>query len=325
MKLVRFHADGAVRVGAMDGGDVVDARAAIGLARPLSALDQAALSEMTPLIEAGPRGLDLMAEALHASKVRGAARYKLAAVRLLAPVIPGLILASGGNYKDHRDEKEEAPLAGREPEYFFKPPRGVIGPDDPLELDPRVTKKLDYEVELAPVIGRTGRHIPEKKALDHVFGYTIINDVTARDRQVRYRVDGTMFYESGSSKNFDSCAPMGPYILTADEVKDPQALWLKTRVNDELRQNNTTANMIFSVAHLIHFFSTFLTLHPGYAIATGTPGGTAWSTDAALGGRPYARNDVVRARGYLQVGDTVRCEIEKLGTLRNTVGGPQHP
>jgi 2-keto-4-pentenoate hydratase/2-oxohepta-3-ene-1,7-dioic acid hydratase in catechol pathway len=118
---------------------------------------------------------------------------------------------------------------------------------------------------------------------------------------------------------------MGPYILTADELPDPQTLTLKTYVNEELRQNNTTANMIFPAAYLIHFFSTFLTLYPGYVISTGTPGGTAWAGDKELGGRPYTRNDVVRARDYLQVGDVVRCEIEKLGVLRNTVGGPQHP
>ena len=209
MKLVRFYADGDLRVGAIDGEDAVDARAALVQSRTLSALDAAALSDMVPLIEAGSRGLDLMAEAIHLSRTYGTGRYALKSVRLRAPLIPGLILASGGNYKDHRDEKEEAPLAGREPEYFFKTPHAVIGPDDPLELDPRVTHKLDYEVELAPVIGRTGRHIPKEKALEHVFGYTIINDVTARDRQVRYRPDGTMFYESGSSKNFDSSAPMG--------------------------------------------------------------------------------------------------------------------
>ena len=131
---------------------------------------------------------------------------------MLAPLAPGLILASGGNYKDHRDEKDEAPLAGREPEFFFKTPRSVIGPDDWIERDPRVTKKLDYEVELAVIIGKRGRHIARERALDHVFGYTILNDVTARERQVRFRPDGSYFYEAGSSKNFDTSTPMGPSI-----------------------------------------------------------------------------------------------------------------
>jgi 2-keto-4-pentenoate hydratase/2-oxohepta-3-ene-1,7-dioic acid hydratase in catechol pathway len=325
MKLVRFHAHGALRVGAIDGEEVVDARTAIELKRPLSEVEAAMLHDMVPLIEGGPRALDLVDEAIAISRAQEAARRKVSDVRLLAPLAPGLILASGGNYKDHRDEKDEAPLAGREPEYFFKTPRSVIGPDDLIERDPRVTKKLDYEVELAVIIGKRGRHIALERALDHVFGYTILNDVTARERQVRFRPDGSYFYEAGSSKNFDTATPMGPYILTADELPDPQTLALKTYVNEELRQNNSTSNMIFPAAYLVHFFSTFLTLYPGYTISTGTPGGTAWGSDKELGGRPYMRNDVVRAKDYLQVGDVVRCEIERLGVLRNTVAGPQHP
>jgi 2-keto-4-pentenoate hydratase/2-oxohepta-3-ene-1,7-dioic acid hydratase in catechol pathway len=234
-----------------------------------------------------------------------------------------LILASGGNYSDHRDEKDEAPLAGREPEFFFKTPHTVVGPDEPLELDPRVTTKLDYEVELAVVIGKTGRHIPEDRVLDHIFGYTIINDITARERQVRYKSDGSMFYEAGSSKNFDKSTPIGPCIVTRDEIPNPQNLALRTYVNKELRQNNNTKNMTYSGAYLAHFFSTFLTLYPGYMIATGTPGGTAWGNDPELGGKPYSRNDVVRG-GYLQIGDVVSCEVEGIGALSNPVGGPQH-
>ena len=325
MKLVRFHAHGALRIGAIDGEEVVDARAAIELKRPLSDLEAALLHDMVPLIEGGASALGLIEEAIAISRSKEGARTKLAAVRLLAPVTPGLVLASGGNYKDHRDEKNEAPLAGHEPEYFFKTPRSVIGPDDLIERDPRVTKKLDYEVELAVIMGKRGRHISRERALEHVFGYTILNDVTARERQVRFRADGSYFYEAGSSKNFDTSTPMGPYILTADELPDPQTLSLKTYVNEELRQNNSTSNMIFSAAELVHFFSTFLTLYPGYAIATGTPGGTAWGGDKELGGKPYTRNDVVRAKDYLQIGDVVRCEIEKLGVLRNTVTGPMHP
>lgn len=325
MKLVRFAAGGGARVGVIDGEHIVDARAALESSRSLSLVETAMLQEMTPLIESGSGGLDLLEEALFASRVHAAARHPLSSVRLFAPLCPGLVLASGGNYKDHRDEKDEAPLAGKEAEFFFKTPRSVIGPDAPIERDPRVTTKLDYEVELAVVIGRRGRHLSKEKALAHVFGYTILNDVTARERQVRFRPDGSYFYEAGSSKNFDTSTPMGPYILTADECPDPQTLWLKTYVNEELRQNNTTAHMIFPVSHLVHFFSTFLTLYPGYVIATGTPGGTAWGSDASLGGRPYARNDVVRAKDYLQVGDVVRCEIDKLGVLKNPVVGPQHP
>jgi 2-keto-4-pentenoate hydratase/2-oxohepta-3-ene-1,7-dioic acid hydratase in catechol pathway len=325
MKLLRYYHQGKVRVGAVDGEEVVDILSALRLKRSLSDLEAAMLQETTALIEGGEGALDLANEALAVSRSRGFARNRMADTRPLAPLVPSLILASGGNYQDHRDEKDEAPLAGKEPEYFFKTPRSVIGPDDPIEKDPRVTNKLDYEVELAVVIGRRGRHIPKEKALDHIFGYTILNDVTARERQVRFRPDGSYFYEAGSSKNFDSSTPLGPYIVTADELTEPQNLYVKTFVNDELRQNNRTSNMIFSCNDLVHFFSTFLTMYPGYVIATGTPGGTAWGGDPELGGRPYERNDVVRARGYLQEGDVVRCEIERIGVLRNTVVGPQHP
>ena len=320
MKLVRFKNNGNVSVGLIDGDCVIDVQAALRSNGNLSADEAYLVSDTVPLLDSGNLGLTLLKRALNAGD--GKWRTPIANVHLAAPLMPRLILASGGNYMDHREEKDEAPLAGKEPEYFFKTPMSVIGPDDEIELEPRVTKKLDYEVELAIVIGKKGRHIPEADALEYVFGYTILNDVTARDKQVRFKADGTMFYEAGSSKNFDTSTPIGPYIATRDEIFDPQELRLCTYVNDELRQNNMTSNMIFNCAKLIHYFSTYLTLYPGYVIATGTPGGTAWAGDADLGGKPYTRNDVVRAKSYLNVGDVVRCEIEKLGSLRNKVSGP---
>ncbi len=327
MKVVRFSekTGETIRVGLLDEDHVIDVRAVAESGGRLSPEDIAALADVVPLMDAGEHGRRLLSRALDAGKKPGAWRRPVADVRLRAPLAPRLILASGGNYMDHREEKDEAPLAGREPEFFFKTPMSVIGPDDPIERDPRVTTKLDYEVELAVVIGKKGRHIPKDRAVEHIFGYTILNDVTARERQVRFRPDGSHFYEAGSSKNFDTSTPMGPYIATTDEIANPQSLWLRTKVNDELRQNNTTANMIFKCSELVSFFSTFLTLYPGYVIATGTPGGTAWASDKELGGRPYQRNDVVRARGYMQVGDRVCCEIENLGTLSNPVVGPMFP
>lgn len=321
MKVLRFQYQQELRIGLLDGDSIIDVVEALSAKGTLSAEDRAIVSDMVPLIDAGERGRALLGRALGA----GAGPWKRAgsSVQVVAPLLPRLILASGGNYMDHREEKDEAPLAGREPEYFFKTPLSVIGPGDAIELEPRVTKKLDYEVELAIVIGKKGRHIPESKALDHVFGYTVLNDVTARDKQVRFKPDGSMFYEAGSSKNFDTSTPIGPYIATRDEIPDPQKLRLRTKVNDELRQNNTTGNMVFGCAKLISYFSTYLTLYPGYVIATGTPGGTAWASDQELGGRPYERNDVVRARGYLQVGDRVCCEIEGLGALCNVVAAPK--
>jgi 2-keto-4-pentenoate hydratase/2-oxohepta-3-ene-1,7-dioic acid hydratase in catechol pathway len=184
--------------------------------------------------------------------------------------------------------------------------------------DSIVTKKLDYEVELAVVIGKPGRHIPVANALDHVFGYTVANDVTARDRQAVPHPQGGWQYALGPGKNFDTAAPLGPWIVTRDEIPDPQNLQLRTYVNDELRQSNSTAKMIWSVAEIVAFFSQFYTLQPGFLLETGTPGGTAWATDPEIGGKPFDRDDVVR-RGYLQVGDVVRVEIEGIGSLANPI------
>ena len=174
-------------------------------------------------------------------------------------------------------------------------------------------------LSLAIVIGKPGRHISAERALEHVFGYTIVNDVTARDRQAMLRADGSSVYNLGPGKNFDTCAPIGPAIVTAEEISDPQNLELKTRVNGELRQNNPTAKMVWSCAQLIAFFLTFVTLRPGVAISTGTPGGTAWGTDPEPGGKKPMRKYVVAPTGYLRVGERVVCEIERIGKLENNV------
>ncbi|HTV71891.1 MAG TPA: fumarylacetoacetate hydrolase family protein, partial [Rhizobiaceae bacterium] len=236
MKFVSFRHKSGIRVGVLDGDDIVDVREALA-GSSLSETDVAAIATMNALIEAGQQGLDLALQALAKSKASGAGRTPYASAKLDVPHRPGLILASGGNYSDHRDEKEEAPLAGREPEFFFKTPHTVVAHGDPLEIDPRVTSKLDYEVELAVVIGKKGRHISIDNVADHIFGYTVLNDVTARERQVRYKTDGSMFYESGSSKNFDNSTPIGPCIVTPDELGDPQNLTLRTLVNNQVRQS----------------------------------------------------------------------------------------
>ena len=134
--------------------------------------------------------------------------------------------------------------------------------------DPVVTKKLDYEVELAVVIGKPGRHIPAERALEHVFGYTVANDVTARDRQAVPHPQGGWEYALGPGKNFDTSAPLGPWIVTRDEIPDPQDLQLRTYVNGEVRQSNSTAKMIWSVAEIVAFFSHFYTLQPGFLLET---------------------------------------------------------
>ena len=318
MKLIRYaHASGP-RTALLHDGQVVDPLAideALGI---LDAEARRSLASIDMIIAAGSSALAQFERARVAAQGRSLALPRLADVTLLAPLVPPIILCAGSNYVDHNKEKAESPLKGKEPEFFLKSPTCVIGPGQPILWDRRVTKKLDYEVELAVVIGKPGRHVRVEDALDHVFGYTILNDVTARDRQVRVR-DGVTWYELGSSKNFDSSAPLGPCLVTADEIPDPQALDLRTTVNGEMRQNNNTRSMKFGVAYLIHFFSTNMTLHPGMVISTGTPGGTGWASDPELGGVSYKRDDIVRPAGYLATGDVIACSIEGIGTLENRV------
>ena len=313
MRFVRYERNGALRLGVLDGDDVVDLLDAAP--NGTSAKMLAAFADMTLLIAAGAAGIKAACAALDSAGA--AARMPLAKAQLRSPLAPTLILCSGENYWDHREEKPE--VTRKDPEFFLKTGLGVIGPGDDIIRDERVTQKLDYETELLIVIGKPGRHIPAARALEHVYGYSVMNDVTARDRQVTLRPDGSSVYNLGPGKNFDTCAPIGPALVTADEVPDPQNLALKTYVNGELRQSNTTGKMIWTCAQLVEFFSTFVTLQPGVVISTGTPGGTAWGTDPELGGKKPMRKDVVTAKGYLQPGDKVICEIKGVGRLVNKV------
>jgi 2-keto-4-pentenoate hydratase/2-oxohepta-3-ene-1,7-dioic acid hydratase in catechol pathway len=304
MKVCTYALDGRERLGFVAGSDVVEA--------------PAEFKDMLAFIQAGEAGR----RAAEAAMAKGA-RRPLASVKLMPPIRPATMLCSGSNYTDHNKEKANTPISGKEPEFFVKTADCVIGTGDKIIYDERLTKKLDAETELAIVIGSAGRHIPVERALEHVFGYTIVNDVTARDRQVRRNEQGFTWYELGRSKCFETSGPTGPWIVTADEVGDPQKLWLRTRINGELRQSSSTGNMIFSCAHLIHFFSANMTLRPGTIIITGTPGGTAWSTDPELGGKWVGGDgseQLVPAKGYLKPGDVIECELEKIGVLRNTVG-----
>jgi acylpyruvate hydrolase len=206
---------------------------------------------------------------------------------LLAPLRPGKLIGVGLNYRDHAAETG-APLPA-EPLLFAKFPSAVTGPDAPVTR-PAYTEELDYEGELCVVIGRRARHVPEAQALEHVFGYAVMDDITARDRQ---RAEP----QWARAKGGDGFAPFGPWITTADEVPDPQALGIRTWVNGELRQDGTTADMVFSVAELVAWCSTAFTLEPGDVITTGTPAGVG------VGRRPPA---------FLAPGDRVRIEIERL-------------
>jgi 2-keto-4-pentenoate hydratase/2-oxohepta-3-ene-1,7-dioic acid hydratase in catechol pathway len=309
MRLVSFVQAGEERLGFQHGDHVVDPLLASG--------DRERFSNALAFIKSGSAGLKA-AQAILANPPK-ASLLARGSLTLAAPHRPATILCSGSNYHDHNAEKANTPISGKEPEFFVKTADCVVGPDEPIVFDARMSKKLDCETELAVVIGKAGRHIPVERALEHVFGYTIVNDVTARDRQVRRTPEGMTWYELGSGKAFDSSAPLGPRIVTADEISDPQKLKLQSRVNGELRQSSSTANMIWTCAELIHFFSRNFTLKPGMVIITGTPAGTAWSADKELGGKGVTQPGLVPATRYCLPGDVVECEVEKIGVLRNPV------
>jgi 2-keto-4-pentenoate hydratase/2-oxohepta-3-ene-1,7-dioic acid hydratase in catechol pathway len=327
MKLVRFTVlkghPPTERIGVLDGQRVAELSArSLGLGDDKSGWFQS----ITSFIAGGDAALGAARDGMEKLFASGSAVHRIEDVKLLAPFLPSTILCAGSNYHSHNREKAAAPLSGKEPEFFIKTSDCVIGPDDGIVYDEALTKKLDCETELAIVIGKAGRHIPVASALDHVFGYSIINDVTARDRQVRKKPDGTTWYELGRGKVFDSSAPFGPCVTTADEIGDPQRLRIRTRINGELRQSGNTQDMIWTCAELVHFFSVNLTLKPGMVIITGTPAGTAWSVDKELGGNwaPPEHQDgeqIVPAKGYNQPGDRIESEIERIGVLRNFVTG----
>ena len=223
--------------------------------------------------------------------------YPLKRVRLLAPIpAPARnVFCLGRNYADHAAERGAA--APDHPVYFTKPGTAVVGPGDDV-VHHAITKELDYEVELAVVIGTGGRDILRAEALRHVFGYTIINDVTARDLQKRHN-------QWFKGKSLDTFCPMGPMLVTADEIPDPQALAISLRVNGQTRQSSHTAKMIFPVAQCIEVLSQGMTLLPGDIIATGTPDGVGAATGT-----------------FLRAGDRIEAEVEGIGILASKVVRP---
>lgn len=313
MRMCTFLLAGERCLGAVSGDEVIDLVAACAGDMP---------TDMIAFIEAGADALAQARGLVESAPL--SARHALSSVRLAAPVIPSTTLCSGSNYHAHNAEKRNTPLSGKEPEFFVKTADCVIGPDDGIVCDPILTKKLDLETELAIVIGKPGRHIAVEHALEHVFGYTVSNDATARDRQVRTTPEGFSWYELGRGKAFDTSLPLGPVIVTVDELPDPQALTLRTRINGELRQQTSTADMIWSCAELIHFFSINFTLKPGMIILTGTPAGTSWSTDAELGGHWTPAEGLVPATRYCLPGDVAESEIVEIGVLRNPVVAPEY-
>ncbi|RDU35537.1 FAA hydrolase family protein [Neobacillus piezotolerans] len=219
--------------------------------------------------------------------------------KLLAPIPRPLknVFCVGKNYADHAIE-----MGGPEdiPEHimvFTKPPTAVIADREEIPVHRGITEQLDYEGELAIIIGKTGKAIPKTEALDYVYGYTIVNDVTARDLQKRHK----QFF---IGKSLDGTCPMGPWIVTADEVGDAGNLNIRTTVNGEVRQDSNTKHFIFSIEQIIEDLSKGMTLEPGDIIATGTPAGVG------KGFNPPK---------FLKPGDTIEIEVEKIGALRNTI------
>ncbi len=216
-------------------------------------------------------------------------------VALLAPIaFPPKIICLGRNYVDHSDEMKEPPP--EEPVIFMKPHTTIIGPNEKI-VKPTFVKELDYEGELAIIIGKKAKNVPVAQAESCVFGYTVFNDVSARDFQFR---DG----QWTRGKSFDTFAPTGPSITTAAQLPDTSNLSLKTWVNGELRQNATTNNMMLNVSEIVHHLSRVMTLEPCDVIATGTPAGVGFA---------------MKPPRYLKDGDVVRIEIEGIGVLENTV------
>jgi 2-keto-4-pentenoate hydratase/2-oxohepta-3-ene-1,7-dioic acid hydratase in catechol pathway len=227
--------------------------------------------------------------------VASGSSYDLSSVKLLAPVPrPPKLICIGLNYRDHAIEsKMEMPKV---PTIFNKFPSVVIGPNDPIVL-PKVSAQPDYEAEFAFVIGRGGRHIAAPDAMSHVFGYTIINDVSARDYQM-----ATTQWLMG--KTFDTFAPMGPWLVTADEIADPHALDISMEIGGETLQNSNTRELIFKIPQLIEYLSSVVTLEPGDVVSTGTPAGVG-----------FAR----KPPRYLKAGDECIVRVAGIGELRNPV------
>lgn len=276
MKLVTYATDAGPRVGCIDDGEVVPTP---GIPDIISLFNN---KSMENSIEAALKGR------IDAQPINE--------VNLLAPIPhPTKIIAIGLNYRDHAEETgQQLPEA---PILFSKPPTATIGHGANIII-PDGSSQVDYEVELGVVIGKSGRNIPVDIALDHVGGYTVFNDVSARDFQFR---DGQWF----RGKSFDTFAPMGPCLTLPDQIQDPQDLRMQLHLNGKTRQDSSTANMVFSVAELITEISQVMTLEPGDVIATGTPSGVGFKVKP----KPV----------FLQPGDIVEAEIDGIGILRNPV------
>ena len=302
MKFLTFTQGDGTRLGAsLESGDVLDLTA---LLRAELGGQVSVPADVAGLIEAGDSALETVKALLGDTRRHAAHTVPAARARVLAPIPrPGKnVFCVGRNYREHIIEGNRA--AGRDPndfpkalELFSKPWTTVIGTGAPVRRHAKHTRLLDYEVELAIVIGKGGTDIARADALDHVFGYTIVNDVTARDLQKRH---GQWF----KGKSLDTFCPMGPWVVHRSDVPDAQNLQLVMEVNGEVRQDASTSDMLFDVPSIIEQVSAGLTLHPGDVIATGTPSGVGFA---------------MQPPRCLEPGDVMRARITGLGELVNPV------
>ena len=285
MKLVTYEADGGARIGALAEGGVVD----LGTVAP----------DMLSLIDRGEAGLAHARAAIEAANDI----LPMERVRLLAPIPRPRknIVCLGMNYAAHAYESCRAKgLPEKLPEhpvFFTKSPTTVIGPGAGIPHDPAITAQLDWEVELGFVLGRTGKNIPREDALGYIFGYTVINDISARDLQNRHQ----QFFKG---KSLDGTCPMGPCIVTADELPDAGDLALALRLNGKTMQDSRTRDLVFDIPTIIAALSRGQTVEAGDVVSTGTPSGVGMGLDPQT---------------WLKPGDVLEAEIERIGVLRNTV------
>ncbi len=285
MRLVTYIYEDQLKPGAMRGKDIVD----ISSVAP----------DILSLISMKDDGLAQVQDLLQSDR----ATVSLEQVILTAPIPSPRrnVMCLGLNYVEHAEEHYSA--AGQQtkvPEYpliFNKATTTANGPFDDFRYDPAVTAELDWEVELALIIGREGRNVSAEKAMDYIYGYTVLNDLSARDLQRFHQ----QFFKG---KSLDGSCPMGPWIVTKDQVPDPQNLQLVSRVNGQVKQNSNTSLMIFNIPSIIEHLSFGMSLLPGDIIATGTPSGVG-----------FAR----KPPEFLKAGDIVECEVEGIGAIRNVI------
>jgi acylpyruvate hydrolase len=318
MRLVTFETDNEVRLGAVRRNTLIDLELAIGLLRAdtLGVETQPELQvsadtvlapgavphDMTELLERGDAWRQGLAQILEAAAAfTDPARLPrglftpLEKVRLRAPLLrPGRIVCVGLNYESHRAEQGIQTPA--RPIFFLKSNNTICGPGDPIVLPPN-SQQVDFEAEFAVVIGKRGKAIPEEKVFEHIAGYTILNDVSARDLQI-----GDKQWFRG--KSCDTFAPLGPAIVTKDEIPDPHALGISLTLNGKTMQDSNTSDLIFKIPFLVSYLSQSLTWEPGDILSTGTPGGVG-----------HHRKPPV----HLHPGDTVSITVESIGTLTNPV------